>query len=136
MPKKPSVPDELAHLVEFVGSPVRPEDVQAYGEYREILDRSRKSQAVIDAWERQAHEERALRRAYATWLMWAVTVQVLVANVIFFLIGFEVLSVAEWVASVFFAAVFAEVSGLAWLVVRYLFPSSETSKDTSILNQL
>ena len=125
MPEKPSVPDELAPLVQFVGAPVEPDDVQAYGEYQQILNQSRRTQAVVKSWERQQDEERMLRRQYAKWLMWAVTVQVVVANVAFFLIGSGDLAVPQWVASVFFGSVFAEVSGLAFLVVKYLFPHTE-----------
>ncbi len=125
MPEKPSVPDELAPLVQFVGAPVKPDDVKSYGEYQEILNQSRRTRAIVESWEGQQNEERTLRRQYATWLMWAVTAQVVVANVAFFLIGFGNLAVPQWVASVFFGSVFAEVSGLAFLVVKYLFPSSE-----------
>ena len=65
-----------------------------------------------------------MRKLYATWLMSADEVQVVAINVIVVLIGCGLLKFEPWTAKTFVMAVFAEVSALVLLVVKYLFPAT------------
>ena len=135
MPNTPSLPDSLAPFVKSVGSPVESSDVEVYDRYQAVVDRSYRTRALVVAWERQQDQDRTSRKTYAKWLMWAVSLQVVIASTAFFLIGFGLMEVTPWVASVFFGSVFAEIAGLALFVVKYLFPDSGSGAE-SLLDRL
>lgn len=117
------LPEGLQRLVEGVGPQIlTAEQLEVHRGYQEMLDRSTKIREVLGAWTEQQREERTLRRRYANWLLWILTVEIGVMLIAFFLIGLGVMEVDQWVASTFTVAVFAEVAGLALIVVKYLFP--------------
>ena len=117
-----AIPDTLKDRVLGVGGEVRPEDVDVYGRLREIEDKSYKLRTVLEAWERQQSEERALRQGYAKKILVALFVQMGLVNVAFFAIGLGWLAVEEWVANTFIMAVFGEIAAMALIVIKYLFP--------------
>ena len=53
-------------------------------------------------------------------------IETVFASVMFILIGCRVLSVPEWVANVFFVAVFGQISAGAVSITKYLFPPGKT----------
>ena len=108
--------------VASVGEPVSSDDIDTYRQLREIEDRSYQLRAVVGAWETQQTQERMLRRSYAGWLLLLLFLQVIVINIVFFLIGLKYLIVEEWLAKTFIIAVFAEIAAMTLVVVRYLFP--------------
>ena len=65
-----------------------------------------------------------MRKRYANWLIGTMSVQVVVINLIFVLIGCGVLKFEPWTANTFVMATFAEISTLILLVVKYLFPAT------------
>jgi hypothetical protein len=117
-----TIPDTLRDKVKSVGSAVTREDLDAYGRLREIEDKSYKLQKILEAWQNQHREERAMRKTYATALLAGLGVQMLLVNAAFFLIGFKLLQVEQWIANTFIMAVFAEIAGMTFFVIKYLFP--------------
>jgi hypothetical protein len=65
-----------------------------------------------------------MRRQYATWLMVAMSLQSVAINVVFVLIGCGLLKFDAWTTNTFIISVFAELSALVLLVVKYLFPAT------------
>lgn len=105
-----------------IGEVVTPQDIDSYRAFQEIEDRSYIIRTITSSWERQQKEERNLRRRYACWLLAGVFVQVVLANVAFFLVGTGNLEVEEWLTGTFIVGTFGEVVGLAMIVTKYLFP--------------
>lgn len=120
--RKIQLSPELQAKVLAVGSSVTPQDVDTFDRLQEISDRSAKLRTILEAWERQHREERKLRQTYARWLLGGLGVQGLLVNVAFFMIGFAAISVDPWVANSFILAVFGEIAGMVFFIVKYLFP--------------
>ena len=115
---------DARRLVESIGSPVTNEDVEIYERIRRIEDSSYSLRTVMVAWEKQQTEERNLRSRYAKWLVIVLSLQIVVINIAFFLIGFGWLNIEEWVASSFIVGALLEISSMIFVVVRYLFPTN------------
>lgn len=62
-----------------------------------------------------------MRKQYASCLMIAMGLQMIVVNASFVLMGLGILVVEEWTAKTFIMAVFAETAALVLVVVKYLF---------------
>ena len=122
----PQIPPELQDLVAVVGEVVTPEDVDAYRSVREIADKSYKIRTIVAAWEGQQREDRQLRRSYATWLLIALSVQMLIVDVAFFLLAAGIIGVDRWVAQTFIISVFGEIAAMTLIVVKYLFPETSS----------
>jgi hypothetical protein len=110
--------------VEKAGGPLTNDQIDAIGKFQDIQERGKHHRTIVNAWKQQQDQDRKMRKLYATWLMLAMSVQVVVVNIIFVLIGCGVLKYEPWTANTFVMAVFAEVSALVLLVVKYLFPST------------
>ena len=123
-----AIPDTLRDKVKSVGAAVTREDLDAYGRLREIEDKSHKLQMILEAWRLQHAEERAMRKTYATAMLAGLGTQALLVNAAFFLIGFKLIQVDQWVANTFIMAVFAEIAGMTYFIIKYLFP--KVSSDT------
>jgi len=62
--------------------------------------------------------------------MLALVIQAAVVNVVFILIGFQVVTFEPWTARTFMMAVFGEITVLILLVVKYLYtPTSDRILD-------
>lgn len=118
----PVLPDDLRGKVLEIGASVSPDEIEVFGRYQEITDRSAKLRTVLAAWERQHTEERQMRQRYAVWLLAGMFVQMALVNVAFFAIGLAWIQVSQWVATSFILAVFGEISGMVLFIVKYLFP--------------
>ena len=88
----------------------------------ENRERRRHHKTIVSAWRQQQTQDRAMRRTYARWLMTVLSVQLFVIHVCFILIGCGYLKFEPWTVNVFVAAVFAEISAMVLLIVKYLFP--------------
>ena len=110
-------------LVQSIGDPATNEDVTIYERVRRIEDASYELRTIVASWEKQQSDERDLRNRYAKWLVIAMFIQVAIINIAFFLMGFGLITVERWVASSFIVGVFFEVTGMTFVVVRYLFPT-------------
>ncbi len=122
-------------LVESIGKPATNEDVTIYERVRRIEDASYELRTIVASWEKQQSDERDLRNRYAKWLVIALFIQVAIINIAFFLIGFGLLTVERWVASSFIVGVFVEVTGMTFVVVRYLFPTQHGARLPSELRR-
>lgn len=122
-PAGADLPDTLKDKVVSVGKPLSSgKDIDRYERLEDIRNRSRKLRTVLNAWETQQREERALRRFYAKGLLGALFAQILLVNAAFFAIGLGYLTVDKWVATTFIMAVFVEIVALVTVVNKYLFP--------------
>ena len=110
--------------VQEVGEPVTSEQIDAIGKLQDIQERGKHLRTIVNAWKQQQDQDRKMRKLYATWLMIAMSTQVIGINVIFILIGCGVLKFEQWTTNTFLVSVFAEVSALVLLVVKYLFPAT------------
>jgi hypothetical protein len=104
--------------------PPEPPDEDLLDQLRENKERRRHQSSIINAWRQQQIQDREMRRVYANWLMVVMSLQIVLINVIFVLIGLAILKFEQWTANVFITAVFAEISALVLLVVKYLFPAT------------
>lgn len=103
--------DVVRRYVSSVGTPVTSGDVDTYERISQIQNR-----------EARERGERNLRLIYATALLALLVGQIIAVTTLAFLIGFGIINLDRWVATSFVAGTFGEVSGMAFLVVRYLFP--------------
>jgi hypothetical protein len=104
--------------------PPEPPDEDLLDQLRENKERRRHQSSIINAWRQQQIQDREMRRVYANWLMVVMSLQIVLINVIFVLIGLAILKFEQWTANVFITAVFAEISAMVLLVVKYLFPAT------------
>lgn len=116
------IPDNLNKIVLSVGPSMSSEEIDTYGKFKEIEDRSYKLKKILDAWERQHTEERKLRVTYAKYLLSAIFVQLVLVNLVLFLLGFGIIKLEQWMANIFVVSVFAEIVGMAHIILKYLFP--------------
>lgn len=115
------IPDKLESLVKRIGTPVTPDQIDAYGKWQDIHDQSYRLRTVLSAWKSQQTQDRKMREQYAWWLMAAMGGQIVAINIVFVLIGCRILTFEQWTANSFIMSVFAEVAALVLLVVKYLF---------------
>jgi hypothetical protein len=110
--------------VQEIDEPITREQVRSYGALQDIRERVRHHRTFVAAWRQQQDQDRKMRKLYANWLMIAMSVQVVAINVIFVLMGSGTLKFEQWTANTFIITVFAEISALVVLVVKYLFPAT------------
>jgi len=77
---------------------------------------------MLIAWKDIQNDERRLRSRYAGWLLFGLFLELLIASSAFFLIGFRILTIDQWIANIFFVGVFGQVASMVSAVLRYLFP--------------
>jgi hypothetical protein len=116
--------DQIGVEVEKVGSPVTRGQVDDLGKLHDLRERGKHQRTIVNVWKQQQDQDRQMRKLYATWLMVAISVQVVAINVILILLGCGVLKLEQWTANTFVMAAFAEISALVLLVVKYLFPAT------------
>lgn len=122
-----SVPETWLPLVTEVGREITTtEDLEVYERRSAVDNTARKLSTLLNAWSTQQTEERALRRAFANWILGGLLVQMALVNLSFFAIGFKLLTVDKWVATSFILAVLTEIVAMANVVVKYLFPKPGT----------
>ncbi len=101
----------IRRYISSVGDPVTSEEVDTYERLSQIQAR--------EAGERG---ERRLRLVYGGTLLALLSGQIVAVTIFTFLLGFDVINVDRWVTTTFVGGTLGEVSGMAFLVVRYLFP--------------
>lgn len=79
---------------------------------------------ILKVWEDQQNAERNLRKGYATCFMWLLAVQLVIINVVFVLIGCNILQYEQWTVNLFIVSVFGEIVGIVLIIVKYLFTST------------
>jgi len=114
--------DEIKKLVKSIDEDVTTQDIDTYERLQKVHDSSFRIRTILNAWEKQQVEERGIRRKYAWCLLIGLFVEAMVANIAFFMIGFGVITVTQWVANTFIVGIFGEIAAITLIVVRYLFP--------------
>lgn len=84
-------------------------------------DATRLLNSLIENWQEQAVLERAERLKVGWFLLRMFALESAAALGIIVLYGAGLLHFPQWVATVFFAAVFGQVAGMVYWVVRYFF---------------
>jgi hypothetical protein len=124
MASKEKLPATIQRVVEKIGKPVTSAEIDDLGKLHDIQERGRHNRTIINAWKQQQEQDRKMRKMYATWLMIALSIQMGGINIIFILIGCGLLKFEQWTTNTFVMAVFAEISAMVLLVVKYLFPAT------------
>jgi hypothetical protein len=124
MAAKDRLPAAVQPVVEKIGKPVTSAEIDEIGKLQDIRERSRHHRTIVKAWKQQQDQDRKMRKMYATWLLLAMSIQIVGIHVIFILIGVGLLEFQQWTTNTFIVSVFAEVSAMALLVVKYLFPAT------------
>ena len=104
--------DPISQYIVGIGSRVTSEDIDTYDRLEQVKSRTEAQRT-----------ERLLRRIYAWALLALLSIEIIAVLLMAFLIGFGVVELDRWVATTFIGGTFTQVSGLAYLVVRYLFPA-------------
>lgn len=103
-----------------------PEDLDSYKTVADVEDRRFKMQTVLGIWRKTQEGERELRRTVAYWILGALFIELAAGNTAFFLIGFGMFTVPEWVAQTFLIGMYAQIVSIVLIVVKSLFPSPKT----------
>lgn len=114
--------DEIGKFIKSIDEDVTAQDIDTYERLQKAQDSSFRIRTILSAWEKQQVEERDIRRKYAWCLLFGLFVEAMVANIAFFMIGFGIINVSEWVANAFIVGIFGEIAAITLIVVRYLFP--------------
>ncbi len=104
--------DPISQYIVGIGSRVTSEDIDTYDRLEQVKSRTETQRT-----------ERLLRRIYGWALLALLSIEIIAVLVIAFLIGFGVIELHKWVATTFIGGTFTQVSGLAYLIVRHLFPA-------------
>lgn len=113
--------DEVEDLIEESESTT---DLDAFIRLRRLDNENYKLKTILSTWKAEQKSERDMREKYVRWLFSLLTCEVFFACMVFLAIGAGEVNVTEWQANTFFVAVFTKITGMVWLVLRYLFPSS------------
>ena len=87
------------------------EDVDTYDRLSQVQSRSE-----------EQHSDRVLRLIYGGVLLVLLSGQIIAVTAFMFLIGFGIFEVDRWVTTTFTGGTLGQVSGMTYVVVRYLFP--------------
>ena len=103
----------VVRYISSIGTPVTSEEIDTY----ERL-------SLIEARSARGRGELRLRQAYGVTLLVLLSAQIVAVTTFMFLTGFGLIDVDRWVMTTFVGGTLGEVSGLAFVVVRHLFPLS------------
>jgi hypothetical protein len=92
----------------------KPQNVKEWSEVR-------KTSAFIAAWEQQQNMERALRKAIGIWVFILITLQVIAVFTLVTLDALKLLLLNEGIIKLLIPSVLAEVFGMGFIVIKYLF---------------
>ena len=104
--------DPISPYIVGIGSRVTSEDIDTYDRLEQVKSRAEGQRT-----------ERLLRRIYGLALLALLSIEIIAVLAIAFLIGFGIIELDKWVATTFIGGTFTQVSSLAFLIVRYLFPA-------------
>jgi hypothetical protein len=108
------------------------EDLNSYKIIADVQARRFKMQTILGIWKRSQDDERSLRRIVAYWVLAGLFVQLAAGNTAFFLYGFGIFEVPEWVAQAFFIGMYTQIVSIVLIVVKSLFPSPKTDGITEL----
>lgn len=102
----------------FQWLPIPPDHIESYARIQEIQSTAARESG-----------ERKLRHWYAIAILTLLVLQLLFIAAVVFLLGFGIIALDRWVATTIISGTLAEVSGMGYLVVRYLFPPIPNAAD-------
>ncbi len=105
--------------VSQIGTPVTSEEIDTFERLSRLQGR-----------EEGERGDRRLRLGYGITLLVLLSIQIISVTVFTFLIGLGYMQIDQWISTTFVGGTLGEVSGLAFLVVRYLFPIKERKGET------
>ena len=103
--------------ISSIGTPVTSEDIDTY-----------ERPSRIQAREQGERSDHTLRLVYGWTLLVLLTIQIVAVTAFSFLIGFGLIHIDRWVTTTFVGGTLGEVSAMAFLVVRYLFPVEKSAR--------
>lgn len=103
---------------------------------QEATDKSHKLHAILTSWAIQNSEERQLRKLYAVCFAIMLTIQIASMNIVFLLVGFQILAITETQFNVFFVSMFGEIIALVLIVTKYLFRKEGDTNFIDIIKDL
>ena len=104
-------------------------DVDTYRAMSEIENRNNTTKTILHAWAEEQNQDRELKKIYASRLLNMLGVEVLIATVLIVLDGCHVISAKEWTLNLFVSGIISQSMGVIYIIVKYLFPSSNNSID-------
>ena len=81
--------------------------------------------AIIGTWQKQQDQERGLRRVISFWVFGVISFQVIAIFIFVFLDARGYMKIAPEIAKILMPTAIAEVFGMGYLVVKYLFKHPE-----------
>ena len=90
----------------------------------------KKTSIEIETWKQQQNQERALRRVIGFWVFVIISFQILALFGLVLFEGLDYIDIDENVAKIFIPSAIAEVFGMGFLVVKYLFSRPTKNKPT------
>jgi hypothetical protein len=117
-----SISSEISNLISSIEEPVTPDDIDTYGKYKDIENKSRKINTILRAWNAQQQQERDLRNSYAKTFIVIIVLQLAVINLVVVLVGLGCLFLPQWVFTTLVISVFGEISAMSMVIIKYLFP--------------
>ena len=69
-----------------------------------------------------SEQDRDLKKMYATRFMWILVVQLVVMNIMFFLVGCKLLTFGDLVLDIYITGTLAQVFGVVLVITKNLFP--------------
>jgi len=115
---------------------MKPADFKNYINMQKQLDESYKIKVIIDAWKEQQEADRKLRDKYALWLIIFLGFQLIFISVLMVFIGLAKLEYDQWLIKIFISSVFAEIVGMVYVIVRYLFTPTNNSEINKLIEKL
>lgn len=118
-PAKPSV---LPSFVKEVTGDVQPDywEPQSLAEWAEIQTTT----VFLGVWEQQQAEERSLRKMIGIWVFILITLQVFGVFALVLADSMQLIAVDTEIVKLLIPSVLAEVFGMGFVVVKYLFTAS------------
>lgn len=113
--------DNLMNTIASIKAPVQPLDSRELGRLSEIINKDSIVKSLITVWEDNQKVDRELKDKYAKIFLGILGVQILAVLVVIFLLGFNVINIAQWTLSLFMTGVFAQTVSIILLIVKYLF---------------
>lgn len=93
------------------------------------------TKSILHSWEYQQEQERNLRKLVAVWIFILISIQILYIINILTLDGFGVVALKENIIKILLPTAFAEIFGMGFIVVKYLFKHPEKSILETYLNR-
>ena len=103
---------------------------------QEASDKSYKLHSLLNSWIIQQSEERKLRKLYAICFIIFLGIQLLSLIIAFFLIGSQIITISNTQFSAFFISVFGEITALALIVTKYLFPQHDDVRILELMKEI